>query len=80
MTNLFMKNSNDNTHFSICTPQVLVITDIIVPLYTIQTLTLSFCIHWPGGASSYQKLLAPQKSYWPEYCKQNMLLLRCPSL
>ena len=31
------------------------------------------------GASIFEKLLAPQKSYWPEYCKENMLLLRCPS-
>jgi len=33
-----------------------------------------------SGASRFEKLLSCPKSYWPEYCKQNMLLLKCLSL
>ena len=44
-----------------------------------QALTLSFCIHWPGGPVDL-KSYWPPKSYWPEYCKENMLLPRCPLL
>ena len=51
---------------------------ILIIAITGLDIKLLYLLAW--GASRFEKLLALQKSYWPEYCKQNMLLPRCPLL